>query len=471
MGVGEATVEAPAGLTPSSNGSSVAADAAASPPSDLLEQLAFVAFCVAVVLSPFRGRFMLAERVEPLVYVDFTSFLLFWSDIAGLAVLALWVTSLISRKQLPSFGPVFVKWPVGVLLVTVWLSTITSIDPALSTYAALRITCMIALAIYALNELGKPERLLPAVATMIAIQVSVAVGQVLSQSSLGWKGLGEHSLDPTIGGVSVITSSDGDRLLRGYGLADHPNILGGVLGFGLLVLITSLPRINELARGIATGVVAFGAMAMALTFSRGAAIAFAIGFVIAVGLLVARRLWQDLGWWLVAACVGLLALVTVVVPYRDFYYSRVNATAFEEIATEQRSLSERDALVEVTNDLIIAKPLLGTGAGTAALAISEELPDFEFNYQPAHVVLLVVAAEGGLVAALAYSGLIVAPAIAVLVRRRSLDARLIGASALLAAVTLVGFVDYYTWSYASGQFWFWVALGSWSGAYQRLGDD
>ena len=44
-------------------------------------------------------------------------------------------------------------------------------------------------------------------------------------------------LDPTQSGVSIVAASGGSRLLRAYGLTDHPNILGGCLAFGLLLLL------------------------------------------------------------------------------------------------------------------------------------------------------------------------------------------------------------------------------------------
>ena len=41
------------------------------------------------------------------------------------------------------------------------------------------------------------------------------------------------------------------------------------------------------------------------------------------------------------------------------------------------------------------------------------------------------------------------------------------ASAALAALTVVGFFDYYTWTYSAGRIWAWIVLGLWVGAYRR----
>ena len=62
------------------------------------------------------------------------------------------------------------------------------------------------------------------------------VAQVSAGHSIGLEGLGEHTLDPSMA-VSVVTAVDGSRLVRGYGLTDHPNILGGLLAFASLLIV------------------------------------------------------------------------------------------------------------------------------------------------------------------------------------------------------------------------------------------
>lgn len=436
----------------------------------VLRRCAFIVLSAAIVLSPFRARFEVMRRETLPVYSDFTSFLLFWSDIACLVVLGLWATALASDPRPIEFGPRFIRWSVIALIGMIWLGAVTSVDTNLSLYAATRITVLAALSLFVVNEVRVLGHLLPAVAIMIVIQAIVAVSHVVQQDALGLDWLGERDLDPAVGGTSVVTSSDGSRLLRGYGLADHPNILGGLLAFGIVVLMAALPRVRQSARPIATVVIGLGAMAMILTFSRGAALGLFIGAAILFGISIERRWWSDVRALLLAGAAALLLSLTIIVPYRDHLVVRVDAGNFQAVGTEQRSITERAALVEATNDLIIENPILGTGVGTAALAMSQAVPDFEFNYQPAHMVLLVVAAEAGLIAAVAYAIILVGPWIALLVKRRQITAELAAASALIATVTTVGLVDYYTWSYPAGQLWFWLAIGSWCAAYRGLDD-
>jgi hypothetical protein len=51
-------------------------------------------------------------------------------------------------------------------------------------------------------------------------------------------------------------------------------------------------------------------------------------------------------------------------------------------------------------------------------------------------------------------------------RRLTFSPALIGASALLLAVTVVSFFDYYPWLLAAGRFWQFLAWGLWASFFQ-----
>ena len=46
------------------------------------------------------------------------------------------------------------------------------------------------------------------------------------------------------------------------------------------------------------------------------------------------------------------------------------------------------------------------------------------------------------------------------------DAVLIAYFAVLAAFSVVGLFDYYTWTYTAGRVWAWLAIGLWAVAYR-----
>jgi O-antigen ligase len=134
---------------------------------------------------------------------------------------------------------------------------------------------------------------------------------------------------------------------------------------------------------------------------------------------------------------------------------------------ENRAIAERNTLNAATIGIFAAHPILGVGLGTVPLAMRAAYPSFPFDYQPAHFVLLDVAAETGFVGALIYLAAMLSPWIALWLNRRRINftPALVGISGVLVAVTIVGFFDYYTWLLVPGRLWQWLAWGLWGAVY------
>ncbi len=428
---------------------------------DAARPLSRVAFAALVILSPFRARFELAARPSPPVYGDYTNFLIFWSDIALLATLALWLLSLAHERRAVSTGPRFLAVPVGGLLAVAAAGIPFAVDPALAAWNVLHLALFAALALYVVNELDVADLAVP-IGIMVVIQAVVAIGQAAGQHSLGLDWLGEHTLSPSLG-VSVVTAADGGRLLRAYGLADHPNILGGVLVFALLLLPIARRSADRL--GFPAAVFAVGAATLFLTFSRAAALGLAVGLAVLVAMLLTRGDRAGARRWIAALVVAGLACAPFVLADAPFVGARTDASGI--IATESRSVTEREALAAEANQLFIDHPLLGVGLGGLPSAMQAANPTFAYTYQPAHVVLLDVAAETGILGGLLYLAILVTPWLAMVRLRERWTTDLAAASAALAAVTVVGFFDYYTWTYPAGRIWAWLVLGLWAVAYRR----
>jgi hypothetical protein len=74
--------------------------------------------------------------------------------------------------------------------------------------------------------------------------------------------------------------------------------------------------------------------------------------------------------------------------------------------------------------------------------------------------LLTAALETGIFGALFYFLLLSMPWLALLRNRRDwASPAVVGSSALLLAITVVGFFDYYTWFSTPGRLWQWLAWG------------
>jgi len=429
-----------------------------------------VSFAAVVVLSPFRGRIEVVNRWRAPVYREFTDFLLSAGDIAIVLTLACWLASRRLRPvRMPiAYGPRFLAWPVVGLLAAAVVGIPFSVDPALSAYTCVRLALLAGLALYVVNEISSIRQLVLPVGAMAAVQAVVAIGQVVDQRSLSLGWLGEHVLRPSLG-VSVVTTADGTRVLRGYGLTDHPNILGGMLAFAVLVLVGAAAaarrdRASAVSQ-LGTPVLVLSGAALFLTFSRGSWIGAVLGLVVIAAMLALGPDRRALRPAAVAAVAVGLGVVPFVAPYHDVLAARTEASS--TIATEARSIDEREALTTVTSRIVSDHLLLGVGVGALPLAMRRAEPDFRYDYQPAASVLLDVTAETGVVGGFAYLVLLVAPWIALVRRWRTWTTELAAASGLVAAVTVIGVIDYYTWAYSPGRIWIWLILGIWAGAHGR----
>jgi hypothetical protein len=78
-----------------------------------------------------------------------------------------------------------------------------------------------------------------------------------------------------------------------------------------------------------------------------------------------------------------------------------------------------------------------------------------------------VAAELGVPALIAFAALLAAPWVLLARRRGRWTVELAVASAALAAMTVLGLLDYYLWTFSAGRIWAWLVLGLWVGALGR----
>ena len=426
---------------------------------------AWLGFVALIVLSPFRARFDVTPRPTVPVYSDYTDFLVNWSDIAALVVIGLWLTSLLLQPRPVYFGPRVVAWPLAVIIVVAWLGVPFASDVPLAAYNASRLLGLAALGLYVANEIDRLDRMVLPAALMVSVQAVVGIGQVVGQHSLGLYGFGEHVLSPALA-VSVITANDGTRYLRAYGLADHPNILGGLLAFGALIVVGRGSSESEPGAAYRLPVFGIGAAALLLTFSRAAWLGLLGGMVVTATMLLVIRDRMALRRLGVMCLAGLIVAAPFVGPYLGALGARISLSSGS--VTEVHSVNEREAESDLTIKLFVEHPMVGVGIGTLPVAMHARFPSFQHNFQPASVVLLDVTAETGLIGGSAYLALLVAPWLALLLKRARWTWDLAVASGLLAGLTVVGMFDYYTWTYSAGRIWAWVIFGLWCAAYRTV---
>lgn len=431
--------------------------------------LAKLSFAAMIIVLPFRWRIVIAARPIGTIYKDYTDILLFAPDLFLLVTIACWlIISGIEHRRV-NLGTPLVAIPLAGLTTVAIITSFFSIDPALSFYHSARIVLLGALYLYVTNEVRSLAWVTIPLAIQIFIQGIIGIGQSLQQHSVGLQPLGEYELDPLWSGVSVVVAN-GVRVLRAYGLTDHPNILGGCMAFAMILRAARFGEARPRAK-VLTGIVfTLGAITLFLTFSRAAYGALALGIVV-IGIALWRT--HQKGSLVQLALLVVIALIFVLpIAWQNMSalgLRALGAASASENALEIRSLAERNALNSVANRIFAAHPILGIGIGTLPEGVEASFPQFEFYAQPAHIALLDAAAETGIFGAFFYLALVLSPWIGLGINRKRIrwTAPLVGTSALLAAITAIGFFDYYTWLLVPGRLWQWTAWGLWNVAYQN----
>jgi O-antigen ligase len=281
-------------------------------------------------------------------------------------------------------------------------------------------------------------------------------------------------LDPAWSGVGVIISEEA-RILRAYGLSDHPNILGGCIALGMLILAGWYLEQDESDprwQSVRAVLLIPGLVCLLLTFSRAAWLGVIGGLVLLVFFLLRTRKYQTL--FTLAALAGAWMVVAFPFIWHNLLSLglRINPPTAESGGHEivvDASLSERRVLGQAANEIFVAHAIIGTGMGTFPIALQVLKPEFPLDYQPVHNVLLDVASEIGLFGGVFFFLAMISPWLAMWLNRTRLrfSPALIAVSAALLATLIIGLFDYYLWYLIPGRLWQVLVWGLWAVTYQE----
>lgn len=358
---------------------------------------------------------------------------------------------------------------IGFLLLGVtlsaWISILGSVDPIISSYHAVRFIFLFLFYLYIVNEVVDIVWVLVPTAIQGLIQAPIAIGQFIWQSSLELRLFGEHILDPLVLGTSIIPVN-GERILRSYGLTDHPNILGGCLAF-VLVLLFSVFLYGKKHSLLSGSAFIFVFPALLLTFSRSAWLSL---FVAVIFLLACEMLCKRWASFKRVILLGVLSF-GVTLPFLWSNFAVVGQRLNSGNIADDHPMNERIYLLDAGNTLFVEHSALGVGVGASPLAMKMRFENFRVNYQPPHFTPLLSALETGVIGGGFYLLLFLTPGIMFMLRwRHYLQSPLaLGVFSLLLAISIVNLFDYYTWMYAPGRLWQWLAWGLYSAALEQVG--
>lgn len=221
-----------------------------------------------------------------------------------------------------------------------------------------------------------PKYLRLALGLWLGTLVFTAAWQILTGASLGLIYLGEPKLSGDMLNVAV-QEVNGWRILRGYGLTSHPNILGFVgfvlVGFGMGGKVE-----NIWGRYLAW----LGSLLVVLSLSR-------ICFLLLLGIFGVRFItgYFKVGWsWIWAGCVGVLLIAVLL-----------TGLSMGRQESDSYRLADLRKYSEIWSGLSWRERAVGLGLGRYSWTVADRLEvSGVWEYQPVHNVWLLLLAEWGL---------------------------------------------------------------------------
>ncbi len=291
----------------------------------------------------------------------------------------------------------------------------------------------------------------------IFLQALLGIYQFITQKSIAFKYLGLASHAPGFLGSSVIETSSG-RWLRAYGGLDHPNILGGVLAISLIITVYLLAKRKmirskqEALSSILLFIFYFVSLfALFFTFSRSAWLALGVGLlVLLITFIFAKDRWV-LGRFITLMFFSLVMIFMVAYPYRDLLQVRVDGGT----RLETKSIIERESYIVQSEGVIKHNILFGVGTGTGNytefLRSLDKIKKDQWSYQPVHNAFLLLWAESGAFAFIAFIVFI----LCLLIK----DRREPFASAIIFALIILMLFDHWLLSLPFGIIFLFLILG------------
>lgn len=355
-------------------------------------------------------------------------------------------------------------WPLTGLLLWIWISAwygqFSTGNWLVGAANAGHLTLMYFFYLYIVNRVDGLAEIIWPLAWGIGLQSIIAIGQYLTNHSLGLKYLGESVLDPVVAGIPVVMIN-GMRQLRAHGALPHANILGGWLAALLpwvILLYTQATKVTR--KWFVWGIMTLGSVALLLSFSRSAWLAFGLTLFL---LLVWQRIHREAMTWPAWLTIALVALVA-----GSQYPALLSRVETSTNTIEQESVTSRLDQWQQFKTIYHRHPVAGVGIGQYALYLEKQdtsdigwhydsaIPGWAYNlshhvwdYQPVHNLFLLVLAELGWVG----EGLLALLLLGALWVAGGTAKNLVNFTALASflAVLSLGLFDHYLWTLQQGR--------------------
>lgn len=398
---------------------------------------------LSLFLISWRMRYAIAGGEVLGIYVEYSSWHLYLTDLIIIGLLLLWWWR---KKDKIKFPPDVVHWPLLGFLVWMTISVLWAEDKMMALMVAGRWWLVWGWFLYLINEVKNVMTMVWPVALGVLLQSGIGITQYLVNSSIGLQFFGEPLLDPSQGGVPVVQMND-VRQIRANGLMPHANMFGGLLAVVIPFLLYGLVMLKKgWEKNWLYIVTILSSVALAFSFSRSAW----VGFVVVIGIFI----WQigiKKHWQILLVSIGVF-VITLLTQYRAVF-NRIVATD----SLEARSIMERMDGWNYWQLVFERVALFGTGAGNYIQElINLEPAQSGWWYQPVHNIYLLITGELGLIGLGIFVWLLVG--VFIIVNKKILFNRslLIIIASPLLVILIIGLFDHWPFSMQQGRlliFW------------------
>ncbi|MFH1773040.1 MAG: O-antigen ligase family protein [Patescibacteria group bacterium] len=371
-----------------------------------------------VFLLPLQTRWIIK-----LGNMEYSTYSLYWTDIILVFILLLFIILKLSTYPLPTTNYQLPAWRLifGLVLISA-VSVFFSSDKLLALYKFSWLILGVGLFWLIISANYNRLKLIYVFLAGIFLQAVLGIWQFLTQSTFSnkWLGLAQHN--STDLGTSVIeVTKIGERWLRAYGGLDHPNMLGGLLVIGILILIVEIIKINmndkflifdfkflnniKFFKIILWLLLLIFTMALFFSFSRAAWLGLIIGLVSATTLTIFNRnLLQQKQLIKIILIMGILLFI-LFNQCQNLVIARISNSDRLEI----KSTTERLVSYQNSWEVIKQNWFTGVGIGNYVLILRNKnfINQANYNYQPAHNTFLLICAEVGIIGVIFFIGILI----------------------------------------------------------------